>query len=192
MAYPLLPTPFCGTLISAAGERITLHFFCSGSVVRPLPAAVVTTILRCGLCSGSFERGRCRWGKLQLFALVLMRMREKGKKNEENRKKKGVITPTHRASGGAQRGAQVYFIFAAVQTLFVVQRNEPFLPSNLHPCEGNPLKHRLTNPIYTNPIKNLQMCAAKVMENSTQLQTQNEKIVNLTQKRLKRDFFPFW
>ena len=48
--------------------------------------------------------------------------------------------------GAAQRGAQFHFISAVLRTFFFMQRKEPFLPQNLHPREGNPLKHSLRHP----------------------------------------------
>ena len=50
--------------------------------------------------------------------------------------------------GAAQRGAQLYFNFALLQTLFHAANR----------CEGNPLKHRLK----------IQSCAAKKRMSSTE------------------------
>ena len=43
----------------------------------------------------------------------------------------------------APRGAQFYLIFAVLWALSFMQQHEPCLPYDLHPCEGNPVKHRL-------------------------------------------------
>ena len=61
-------------------------------------------------------------------------------------RQKGVFPPkNHRVhQGAAQRGAQFYFIIVVLRTLSFMQLSEHFPPRNLHPHEGNPLKHRLT------------------------------------------------
>ena len=45
---------------------------------------------------------------------------------------------------GWHRGVQFYLIFAVLRTLSFAQQNESFLLKDLHPREGNPLKHPLT------------------------------------------------
>ena len=54
-----------------------------------------------------------------------------------------ISLPRKPGQGAAQRDAQFYFMYAALRTLFFIEQNEPFLPYNLRPREGNPLKHRL-------------------------------------------------
>ena len=44
---------------------------------------------------------------------------------------------------------------------FFMQRNEPFLPQNLHPREGKPLKHRLINTLSEVNATNIWMCGIR-------------------------------
>ena len=54
-------------------------------------------------------------------------------------------SPTlHRVlQGGAQRGGAILLNFCGSLGPSFVQQKEPFLPQNLRPREGNPLRHRL-------------------------------------------------
>ena len=45
----------------------------------------------------------------------------------------------------APRGRQFYFFFAVLQAFSVKHENELFLPQDLQPREGNPMKHRLSS-----------------------------------------------
>ena len=51
---------------------------------------------------------------------------------------------SHRVLQGAPpRGRQLYFTFQVLQTLYSKHQKHPFLPLELQPRRGHPVKHRL-------------------------------------------------